>query len=205
MKEVEIEAKAFIEEDGYKTIFLNHPELKKHIYTQANYYIDTPDEDLRKSPLSMRVRTKSNNFQELTIKEDLKEGKLEINQPMSSEELVLFLEKGIIPEGEVLSYIRNKYPSINIKDLKVFTKLVTDRCDIKVSNGLLSIDKNKFSGITDFEVECESDSMEHAKEILFTFLEKEKVPYIENHKSKLYRARQAFISQSGRNNPHSNS
>ena len=55
------------------------------------------------------------------------------------------------------------------------------------------IDESLYNGIVDYEVECESTSMEHAKELLEEFLNNKKIPFNWNHISKLKRARDSIL------------
>ena len=138
----------------------------------------------------MRVRVKDNGYIELTIKDKQKEGKLEINQELSEKEFKEFQE-GKIPSGEVLDYLTS-HIDIDINELKCYALLSTVRLDIKYKKSLISIDKSAYNGVTDYEVEAESNSMEQAKKDLFEFLDKEKISYTENHISKLRRARESL-------------
>lgn len=190
-KNIEIEAKAMIDEVGYKKLMSSFESNDNHSYIQDNYYIDTDDFAVVNNGMGMRIR-KKDDYIELTIKDKLEEGKLEINQKITSEEFNDFLSKGLIPDGEVLSYLRKK-TNIDVKELKGYALLSTVRLDIKYKKSLISIDKSTYLGQVDYEVEAESNSMENARKDLFTFLEKEKISYSENLVSKLRRTREEYL------------
>ena len=190
-KNIEIEAKAMIDEVGYKKLMSTFESKDNHSYIQDNYYIDTEDFAVVNNGMGMRIR-KKDDYIELTIKDKLDEGKLEINQKITSEEFNDFLNKGIIPDGEVLSYLKKKI-DIDVKTLKSYALLSTVRLDIKYKKSLISIDKSSYLGLVDYEVEAESDSMENARKDLFEFLEKEKISYSENTVSKLKRTREEYL------------
>ncbi len=190
-KNIEIEAKVMISKKGYDALLLAYKDLEDKIYSQDNYYIDNKEFIISKNKLGLRIRKKSDDYIEFTVKEKLKEGKLEINQPISYREFEEFKQNGVLPNGEVLNFVKSKI-DVPVSDLKCYALLVTKRLDINYKDGLISIDESTYNNITDYEVECESSSMEHAKELLKEFLKNKKIPYTWNHVSKLKRARESI-------------
>ncbi|MCR5332569.1 MAG: CYTH domain-containing protein [Bacilli bacterium] len=183
---LEIEAKSLIDEKSYRKLVEGKTDK---CYTQTNYYLDNKKSELHKKKLGLRVREKDGEL-ELTLKVKQKEGKLEINQLISDKDFFNLKVKSIFPEGEVK--IKLLEYEIDVNKLYVFTTLVTIRLDLEYKGCLISIDNSSFSGITDYEVECEADSMEKAKSTLIEFLKENEVPYQENFVSKLKRARDSL-------------
>ena len=186
-KNIEIEAKVLIEKDGYDQLIEKFSSVNNKVYRQDNYYIDTPNFDVVENKMGLRVRRKDNGYIEMTVKDKLEEGKLEVNQELTEEQFAGFLV-GKIPTGEVLHYIQKRAP-IKLDELKCYAILITYRLDLHYKNSLISIDKSLYNGIIDYEVEAESTSMEQAKKELHEFLDKEKILFNENHVSKLKRVR----------------
>ena len=54
-------------------------------------------------------------------------------------------------------------------------------------DSLISIDKSKYNGITDYEIECESNSLEIANSTIKQFCEQNNVKYKKSELSKLAR------------------
>lgn len=176
---IEIEAKMLLSELEYNQIIdsLNLNKLPK--IHQTNNYIDTPSLYFKKSKFSLRVREKDNEL-ELTLKTHLKEGLLETNQIISKEEFNLFKNQGIFPIGEVKDILLNL--SINLNELLIITSLSTERIEFIEDNNVISIDKNKYSGIIDYELEVESTSMENAKLVILDVLKRSSISKTEFNK-----------------------
>ena len=84
-------------------------------------------------------------------------------------------------EDEIISL------GIKIETLKMFGSLSTIRTDIFYHDSLISIDKNTYLGKTDYEIECESNSMDLARKNLQQFLLENNIEFIENKISKIQR------------------
>ncbi len=184
---IEIEAKALVSEKEYLSLvalFPSHPA-----YTQTNYYIDTQDRLLAKEGIALRIRERDDRF-ELTLKTPLSEGKLEKNALISREEFDAFLLKGIFPKGDTARFLTML--DFNVEDLRILTSLKTKRVDIEYENGLLSLDKNTYSGITDYEIEFEYNNLQDAEVILKNFLESHHVPCVFSKATKVHRAMAAI-------------
>jgi uncharacterized protein YjbK len=183
---LEIEAKSMLDESNYLKLIKGN---EKNCYIQINYYIDTMNFDAHEKKLGLRIRLKDGKY-ELTLKIRQKEGKLEINQDISKIDYLTFKESNVFPNGEVKEVLKKQ--KINIDELHIFTELKTTRLDVKYKTSLISIDKSEFSGIVDYEIECEDNSIEVAKANLIEYLNKNEVPYNENFVSKLRRARDSL-------------
>ena len=98
---------------------------------------------------------------------------------------------GIIPKGITYDFLI-EHKMCNPDDLVVFAKLTTTRIDIKEKDHEFAIDKSEY-GKTDYEVECEANSMKEAISYLKEFLEKENIPFEGDGISKLKRVKQFVI------------
>ena len=180
---LEIEAKALLTKADYDKLIARFGS--ENIYKQINYYIDSDNRDIISKKCGLRIRTIGDE-NELTLKIPSGDGKLEINQQISSKSLNLFISNNVFPNGEVKDYITANL-GIDSTTLKCLGELVTYRFDIKKENCQISIDKSQYHSITDYEVECEADSMDKAISELKEFLNKFGIEYKKSPKSKLRR------------------
>ena len=183
-RNLEIESKGELTKEEYETILASFPNETP--YVQVNYYIDTPNFRIRALKCGLRIRHKNDEF-ELTLKVKLPEGKLEINQNIVKEQVDLFIASRIFPKGEVKDYLVDNL-GIKLNKLAVFAIMETTRLDINYKGGLVSIDKSVCFGKTDYEIECEADSMDEAEKLTKEFLKKYALNYKKFSSSKLGRA-----------------
>lgn len=183
-KEIEIEIKSLINNDEYNKIVSYFNNYESVSYTQINYYIDTPNLSLIKLKDGLRIRKKEEY--KITYKTPLNEGVLEINQKINEEDFLIFKNSFIFPEGEVKEYMINK--NINVNELKILSILTTFRIDIKYKNGLLSIDKNTYNNVIDYEIEFEYDNYQKGLQIVQELFDILNIKFKENKRSKLLRA-----------------
>ncbi|MCR5490900.1 MAG: CYTH domain-containing protein [Bacilli bacterium] len=184
---IEIEAKSLVSKEDYRklvTLFADCPR-----YMQTNYYIDSDDRVLARNGISLRVREKGDRY-ELTLKTPLSEGLLEKNCVISLAQFEDFKSKGVFPKGDTSRFLTML--DFNIDDLKILTSLTTDRIDVEYEGGLLSIDRNVYSGKTDFEVEFEYNNLEGAKAIMTRLFQENQIPVSFSTESKTRRAMAAL-------------
>lgn len=186
---IEIEAKALVSKADYEKLALKY--MKYGVYTQTNHYIDTKDSTLSKEKLALRIRGKNNHY-ELTLKVPLSQGLLEKNCTWNKEDFINFRDKAIFPDGDIKKMLNML--DIHTADLKIKTSLTTDRIDVPYEDGKLSIDKNSYSGHTDYEVELEHNNEVDAEKYLQQFLEENGVEFTLNKKSKTARALEALAA-----------
>jgi len=180
---LEIEAKAMLKKEDYKSLISAY-KINKN-YKQINYYISSP-EFLKKIKLfGMRIRVKNNNY-ELTLKVKEQVGKTEINQEITRKSLANLKYFHKFPSGEVSNYL-TKNNVCDVNNLRIIGKLVTIRKDIDFNGSLLSVDCSKYNGKIDYEIECESSSMEKAINDLKNFLKNHNISYQKSEHSKLAR------------------
>ena len=183
---LEIEAKSFIKEGEYLKLIKGSEDK---CYKQINYYLDTKDFALHALELGLRVRELNGKY-ELTLKVKKGEGKLEINQTIEKDLFLYIKNRLSFPDGEVKNELLKQ--GIKVDELFIFVVLTTTRLDVKYKGALISIDKSEFNGITDYEVECESDSINKAKSLLIEYLNKNEVHCQENFTTKLKRAKDSL-------------
>lgn len=184
---IEIEAKALISKKDYEKLALKY--MKFGVYTQTNHYIDSADWLLSKEKLALRIREKGNRF-EMTLKVPLSQGLLEKNCVWTRETFKEFRDNKEFPDGDIKKMLMML--GIDTSKLGIQTSLVTDRIDVPYENGKLSIDKNSYSGLVDYEVELEHNNEGDAEKFLAQFLNENEVEFTPNKKSKTVRAMEAF-------------
>lgn len=158
---IEIEAKVLLLKDEYNAIIekLNLQKYRK--IKQTNHYIDTPDRYLKKNGIALRIREKDEEF-ELTLKTPLSEGLLEKNENISWRDFENLSERQIFPDGNIRKFLL--ILGVKVSDLKVLTSLCTERIHVEFEGFGLTLDKNIYSNIVDYELEVESSSIERAQQ-----------------------------------------
>ena len=181
---LEIEAKSWLDEDAYNRL-LSRFSLQKP-YIQTNFYLDSPSRLLKSKGASLRVRQKEDGL-ELTLKLDQDEGRIEMNAALSEDQFDA-IKDGRFPESVPMRALEEL--GISAEELKILASLSTERIDIEIDDGLISIDKNAYGNTVDYEIECESSSMAKAEALLRSFLSQHGIPYRPNAISKQKRALQ---------------
>lgn len=184
---IEIEAKVLISAEDYKKLVRLFPYSPRYI--QTNYYIDTPDRVMAKEGFALRIRQKEGTY-ELTLKTPLSTGLLEKNCTISKDIFEEFAKHGVFPKGGTENFL--KMLDIPVEQLRILTSLTTERMDVEYQGGLLSIDRNSYSGITDYEVELEYNNMQGAEKILETLLKEHDIPCKFTSATKVHRAMAAL-------------
>ena len=184
---IEIEAKALVSQDDYRKLSKLFPSSPR--YTQTNYYIDSDDRILNKEGIALRIREKDGNY-ELTLKTPLSQGLLEKNAPITKAQFEEFRDHNVFPKGDLVRFLTML--DIDINTLKILTSLTTDRIDVEYKGGLLSIDRNCYSGKTDYEVEFEYNNLGGAKKVLSDLFEENGIAYTFTKASKTRRAMEAL-------------
>ena len=184
---IEIEAKALVSQDDYRKLAKLFPDSPR--YTQTNHYIYSDERILFKEGIALRIREKNGQY-ELTLKTPLSQGLLEKNCVITKQQFDDFKEKGIFPKGDTSRFLTML--DIDIATLKILTSLTTDRIDVEYKGGLLSIDRNCYSGKTDYEVEFEYNNLGGAKKVLSDLFEENGIAYTFTKASKTRRAMEAL-------------
>ena len=180
---LEIEAKSMLKKEDYKLLISAYKKNKK--YKQINYYISSKEMLEKVKNFGLRIR-QIGHYYELTLKVTEEVGKTEISQEIAGISLSNLVYFGKFPDGEVKKYlIENRV--CDVEKLQVIGMLITKRKDIDFNGSKISIDKSKYNGVTDYEIECESSSKEKAENDLKNFLEKYGVSYQKSEHNKLAR------------------
>jgi len=182
-KNIEIEAKSLLTKKEYEKIIssFEHPRFKY----QTNFYIDNKKFELSEKNLGLRIR-KEKDLLELTMKENNDVGRLEINQRLSPNEFENFLLNNVFPKGEIIEYLHENYPEI-AGDFTIFGTLNNQRLTVDLDDGELAIDHMSYFDHDDYEIECESSSMENAVKVLKEYLKTFGIRYKKNAVNKVQR------------------
>ncbi|MDG5789127.1 CYTH domain-containing protein [Evansella sp. AB-P1] len=173
-QEIEIEFKNLLLEEEYNRLiktFALHSEARKH---QTNHYFDTKDMDLKEKNSALRIREKGNEFI-LTLKEPHIEGLLETHQSLSTEEVQLALNEGLIPDG----LVKKQIVKLLEKHTITFTYLgylTTERIEKKLNDGLLVLDKSTYFNVVDYEIELECSKANSGQAFFNDLLDVNKIP-----------------------------
>ncbi|MCR5348944.1 MAG: CYTH domain-containing protein [Bacilli bacterium] len=184
---IEIEAKALLSQEDYRTLVKLFSDAPR--YVQTNHYIDTDDRALAAAGVALRIREKAGQY-ELTVKTPLSQGLLEKNVPIAMNEFCAFRDFGEFPKCDIKRFLTML--DFDVTQLKILTSLSTERVDVEYEGGLLSIDRNSYSGKVDYEIEFEFNNLEGAKKILSDLLEKNGVKCVFSTASKTQRAMAAI-------------
>lgn len=187
----EIEFKQLLTEKQYNVIhktYFNEIESFK----QTNFYIDTPDFDLKDHKSALRIRVKD-EYLEMTLKIPAEVGLTEYN---FETHVVPELNKPI-PEQSLPSEIADQLTKmdIDLTKLIILGSLKTERLEKEINGNLLVLDKSTYLDFEDFELEYEVEDYDEGliqfKSILEKFDMKHEIPANKvqrffNRKSNLY-------------------
>ena len=170
---IEIEFKNMLTKTEYQRLLKKFTINHSQIFTQQNYYFDTPQFDLKEKGAALRIRQKGNQY-ELTLKEPAAVGLLETNQTITLKEANDALELNKLPEGKIKNQIAEKgiYP----QKIIYFGLLETHRCEFNYKNGLLVFDHSVYLNMEDFELEYEAPDYQTGKKTFLEFLSCNGIP-----------------------------
>lgn len=173
IKNKEKELKYSVSEIEYLKILecLNEEFICVSSIVQVNYYLETEDRDLKKRKISARIRNINNSAYELTFKiKRVQEGNLsvkdEYNVLLSKEEFLEIINNNLLLSSK---YHIDKLLNTNLnKDLIILGSLQTNRRNFKIDNcsSIISLDKNRYLGIVDYELECEGENIDYSEKIV---------------------------------------
>ncbi|MCG7339389.1 CYTH domain-containing protein [Staphylococcus sp. ACRSN] len=165
----EIEFKQLLSQTQYHKIDDTYFKEVEH-FRQTNYYIDTPNFDLKAHKSALRIRVKS-SFNEMTLKIPAKVGLMEYNFETFIEPEI---DKVILPE-ELPSEITEQLDKMNVNTnaLAILGSLTTERVEKEINGNLLVLDKSTYLDYEDFELEYEvtdyHQGLAHFKSLLKQF------------------------------------
>lgn len=140
----EIEKKELLSKEQYLSCleYLSN-QLVGNRKLQVNYYYDTDSFDLYQKGETLRVRQKDEQ-----LKLEYKFNKSIQNNIRTCEEYESALEA--LP-------LTIENDALNLQGCRLLGTLITERYDFKINNTVLSLDKNYYLGVTDYEIEMESE------------------------------------------------
>ena len=172
MPELEIEFKNLLNENEYSTLY---DTFFKRVPGQSlvNYYIDTPDLELRSNTLLLRVR-KDDGKQVMTLKAPTEKGVLEFHAEVDYD----LDSRKDVAQAEVPDVIADELEKrhIGIADLKIYGSLETERHETEYEGGLLVLDKSSYLGSTDFEIEYEVSDYDEGETIFNRLMADHDIP-----------------------------
>jgi uncharacterized protein YjbK len=166
-QEIEIEVKTMVTEDAYLTLLKAFHFDPNEAIVQNNHYFETNDFFLKSVNAALRIRERNERFT-LTLKQPHQTGLLETHQILTKAESTVALQQGSLPNGEVLDQLNQL--KIPVKQLTHLGTLTTSRIEFEYKDGLLCLDKSTYFDVTDYEVEFEGTSEEHAETTLNALL-----------------------------------
>ena len=172
MKHLEIELKTLLKKDEYNRLKNQFTDVTPVL--QKNYYIDTPDFELREKKVAMRIRT-FEDWAELTLKVPQSVGNMEYNQKLQLKDAENYLSKKKLPQGLVLDELAKH--GIKISEWQILGCLTTLRYEMQTAIGLMALDESQYFDITDYELELEVENHEQGKQDFQQFLEENQIAY----------------------------
>jgi len=163
----EIEFKTFISESMYNKLLADFG-LENNVFSQTNFYFDTPDTKLLDEKTVLRIRQKGNNYK-ITKKTRAEVGADETHIFISKEKAQELLEHGFDASIIGLPYFVNK-----------IAELTTYRVSTPYKNGTLFFDKSVYYGKVDYEIEYEVDEVKEGMEDFKQFLNSYNIEYKES-------------------------
>lgn len=144
---LEIEFKTKISKEEYEKLIELY-NLKDKVFTQTNYYFDTPSHSLINQGIVLRIREKAHNIK-LTSKTPQETGLLERHIVLEKTEAYKMIENGFDASIiEINEFVKN------IATLKTY------RAKMNYKSGILFFDMNTYYDEIDFEIEFESNNEE---------------------------------------------
>ena len=180
---IEIEAKALVSQEEYRALCKAFPNCER--YRQTNYYIDSEDRVLLKEGIALRIREKDGVY-ELTLKTPLSQGLLEKTNNITMNQFAMLRDFEEFPDADLKRFLIML--DIDVSSLKILCSMTTERIDVPYKGGLLSLDRNSYNGVIDFEIEFEYNNMAEAEATLLELLKENNVKAPLSSASKFHRA-----------------
>lgn len=191
---IEIEFKSLLTQDEYQRL-LNHyfPPSAPSII-QTNVYFDTPDFQLKKMQMGLRIRQLATRA-ELTLKSPLTtgDGLLETTDHMSVKEAEQLIEKRAILNDKSVAK-KLMAAGIDSQTLVIHGQLTTKRFECQLTpSTLLVLDESWYHGKHDFELEMEVTNAQDGEAFFVNFLKENEIEY-KIAKNKIVRTFKAKLS-----------
>lgn len=189
MTNLEIEYKTLLTKDEFNRLLAKMSHINP--VTQTNYYIDTPNFDLKGNKMSLRIRTLADKA-EMTLKVPEQIGNREHNIHLTVEEA-----KSLIKNFSLkLSPIKDIIDTLDIdqKQLACFGHLTTVRRETDTAIGKMALDYNQYANIKDYELELEVEEAEKGEVDFNQFLKENQLSF-KFAKSKVARFSKTLIDE----------
>ena len=184
-KNIEIEKRVMLSKAQYDALLEYTSNYKdKESMVLLNHYFDDEDLALRKAHHMLRIRNINDNQYELTLKVKGDNGDLEINDPISLEEVNELIEHFNYQINDIMDKVR----LVTSKEIRYITSLKTERIEIHFPNYLFVLDKNYYSDVIDYDLEIEANDIDIANETILKYCTLFGMQYDPNYKSKSRRA-----------------
>ena len=173
MKHIEYEERVMIKESDYLKVIddIRMEEKPIHHFMIENIYLDNADSFIYSNKMMLRIRIIDNQEKELTLK---------IRNPDNS---TIEINETVERHREI-----DKHLPGSLSDYKEIARLVTDRIEVQYKDYLFIIDKNKYHGVIDYDLEVETDNQQKAIDIIKHYCEKYNLKYDPHYHSKSHRA-----------------
>ncbi|MBN6093795.1 CYTH domain-containing protein [Staphylococcus saprophyticus] len=172
----EIEFKQLLTQSQYQSIYKTYFQ-DVGTFSQTNYYIDTPQFDLKANQSALRIRVKD-DYNEMTLKIPAEVGLMEYNfETRVVPELNKSITTQILP-AEIIEQLEKM--DFDLNQLVILGALTTERLEKEVNGNLLVLDKSRYLAFEDFELEFEVDDYDEGfkqfKNILEQFNMQHEIP-----------------------------
>ena len=183
-KQPEIEFKSLLTKDEYLRLMEKFKGNRTNV--QTNHYFDTARFSLKAIDASLRVRERE-DF-EMTLKVKKGYSLIENTIPVTKEEFEEIKKTGVVTNPEMASVLS---PLIGSQKVENFLSLQTYRMYLPYGNGILFIDKSKYLGFVDYELEYEAKSYHQGKQEFIELINALQIQY-KNSDKKIARAFNAY-------------
>ena len=172
----EIEFKQLLTQSQYQSIYKTYFQ-DVGTFSQTNYYIDTPQFDLKANQSALRIRVKD-DYNEMTLKIPAEVGLMEYNfETRVVPELNKSITTQMLP-AEIIEQLEKM--DFDLNQLVILGALTTERLEKEVNGNLLVLDKSRYLAFEDFELEFEVDDYDEGfkqfKNILEQFNMQHEIP-----------------------------
>ncbi|UUV98804.1 CYTH domain-containing protein [Vagococcus luciliae] len=174
-KELEIEFKNMLTKIEFEQLITKYFPTTP-AFSQTNCYFDTPNTQLKKLSMGLRLRKRSGKHEcTLKVPTENTHAYQEITDNLTEEQIThLIKEKRIYAQGEVARYLESI--NIPINELNMIGSLTTNRREKKLNNNtLLVVDESYFDKMIDFELEMEVTNSSQGEQFFNDFLIKEEI------------------------------
>lgn len=171
-QEIEIEYKNIITANEFNQLSAAY-SFPKEGKKQYNYYFETADKKLGQHGCALRIREKANTLT-VTLKEPHANGLLETHDTISKETSKSWINGNIIPQPNTHKQL--KHIGVLPEDLSYVGCLETVRRETSYHGALLVLDKSKYNGRIDYELEIEAPEASLGNHLYDTILTEQHIP-----------------------------